>query len=174
MDVMELLEYLQEILETSSKMPITGKVLINKKEALDVVDKIINCLPEEFKKAQWVVKEKQRILSEATREAEEVKRKAMDMLKRQVENHDITAQAMERAEEIIASAQKDAKAMRLGARDYADEVLCQLQNEIETKGDEIVERVKNEVEKFVAGLDKELVKASETIRENVKELRSMK
>lgn len=174
MDVMELLEYLQEILETSSKMPITGKVLINKKEALDVVDKIINCLPEEFKKAQWIVKEKQRILGEATREADEVKRKAMDMLKRQVENHDITIEAVKRAEEIIAAAQKDAKAMRLGARDYADEVLSQLQNEIELKGDEIVDRVKTEVEKFVGALDKELLKATDTLRDNVKELRSMK
>lgn len=172
--IIELLEYLQNIIETSSKMPITGKVLIDKKEAIDLLDEIINRLPDEFKKAQWVVEEKERILSEAINDSEAIKKESMDMLRKQIENHDITKEAIMRAEEIIASAQRDAKAMRLGARDYADEVLSQMEKEINEKGQLMLTQVKNEVESFLTTMDSELMFNANTIRENIKELRGIK
>ena len=75
MDVIQLLEYLQEIIENAPKMPITGKVFIDKNEVLDIVDQIINYLPDEFKKAQWVLGEKERILNEANKEYDAIKKK---------------------------------------------------------------------------------------------------
>lgn len=45
MDVIKLLAYLEELIESGSSIPLTGKVTINKKESLEVLDKIINCLP---------------------------------------------------------------------------------------------------------------------------------
>ena len=65
LSVIELLEYLQDMVENSPKMPITGKTIIDKKEFDEVIDQIINYLPDQFKKAQWVVSEKERILEEA-------------------------------------------------------------------------------------------------------------
>ena len=53
-DVIKLLEYLQETIESASSIPLTGKVTINKKESLEVIDRVINCLPDEFKKAKWI------------------------------------------------------------------------------------------------------------------------
>lgn len=50
MSVIQLLEYLQEIIETGGRIPMTGKVMVDKKEALDTIEQIINALPEEFKK----------------------------------------------------------------------------------------------------------------------------
>lgn len=174
MDVIKLLQYLQEIIETSSKVPITGKILVDKKEMLDIIDQIINTLPDELKKAQWVVEEKERILGEVIKESETIKKESIDILKRQIENHDISKDAKVRAEEIISSAQRDAKTMRLGARDYADEILSQLEKEIESKGHEMVLSVKDEVEKFVLSLNSQVVDATDTIRNNVKELRGIK
>ncbi len=57
LNVIELLEYLQDMVESSPKMPITGKTIIDKKEFNEVIDQIINYLPDQFKKAQWVVNE---------------------------------------------------------------------------------------------------------------------
>ncbi|GIM27844.1 hypothetical protein CPJCM30710_05100 [Clostridium polyendosporum] len=173
-NIIELLEYLQDIVESSAKVPITGKVVMDKKEILEVVDQIINYLPDEFKKAQWVMNERERILGEAQKEYEAVKKQTMEMIKKQVENHDIVKEAGIKAQEIIASAQREAKAIRLGARDYADEVLCQLEKEIDNKTNECLKLIKTDVEKFAVELSENLNKASATIRENVKELRSMK
>lgn len=174
MEVINLLEYLQEIFETSSKVPVMGKILVDKKEVMSVVDQIMNCLPDEFKKAQWVVDEKERILSEAIEEASNIRKESVDMLKRQIENHDITKEAKIRAEEIIASAQRDAKSMRLGARDYADKILCELEKEINEKGQSMIINIKKEVEQFVHSLSDEVTADLDTIRDNIKELRGMK
>lgn len=174
MDIIELLEYLQDIVETSSKIPVTGKVVIKKKEVLEIVDQIINSLPEQFKKAQWIVEEKQKILDEAREEAELIRKESIDQIKKQIENHDITREARIRAQEIISSAQKDAKNMRLSARDYADEILCQLQEEIDSLGNGTVNKVKSDVEKFVISLDGQISSTSNTIKQNIKELRNLK
>lgn len=172
MDIIKLLEYLQEIIETSSKVPITGKAMVDKKEVLEVIDKIINNLPDEFKKAQWVYEEKERILSEAISQSDEIKKQNMELLRKQIENHDITKEAEAKAEQIISSAQRDAKAMRLGARDYADEVLSELDREINSKGNMLIENIKNQAEDFFNQLDTKVTNSSAEIRENIKELRN--
>lgn len=174
MDVIKLIEYLEEIIETSSKVPMTGKVMVDKKEVLEVIDKILNCLPAEFKKAQWVFEEKDRILSEAIRDAETLKKENVELLQKQIENHDITKKAKIRAGEIISSAQKDAKVMRLGARDYADEILSQLEKEVNDYSGKMLNSIKDEMEEFLVSINSDVSSTSNMIRENIKELRNMK
>ena len=81
LNVIELLEYLQDMVESSPKMPITGKTIIDKKEFNEVIDQIINYLPDQFKKAQWVVNEKDRILQEAQKEFDNVKKETVEIMK---------------------------------------------------------------------------------------------
>lgn len=174
MEVMQLLEYLQDIIESAPKVPITGKVIIDKKEFTDLLDQIFNYLPDDIKKAQWIVSEKDRIMAEAKKEYETVKQDTMDMLKKQVENHDITKEAQIRSQEILTAAQRDAKAIRLGARDYADEVLSQLEKEIDGKTQDIIKCIQENVEKMAVGLTDDISETVKDIRENIKELRSIK
>lgn len=174
MDVIKLLEYLREIVETSAKVPMTGKVVLDKNETLEIIEKIIAYLPDELKKAQWIVEEKERILSDAIQESENLKKENLVFLRRQVENHDITKEANARAEEIIALAQKNAKSIRLGARDYADEILNQLDKEIADKSNQMLIGLKNELQQFLTDLESKVDLKTDLIRENIKELRDMK
>lgn len=174
MDVIKLLEYLREIVETSAKVPMTGKVVLDKKETLEIIEKVIAYLPDALKKAQWIVEEKERILSDAIHESENLKKENLILLKRQVENHDITKEANVRSEEIIALAQRNAKSIRLGARDYADEILNQLDGEIADKSNQMLIGLKNELQKFLTDLEKNIDLKTDSIRENIKELRDMK
>ena len=174
MDVIKLLEYLQGIIESSSKIPVTGKVVINKREILDIVDQIINHLPDEFKKAQWVCDEKERILVDAKKQAKIFEEETVDKIRRRVEKQDLVKEALNRSEEIIASAQRDAKIMRLGAKDYADEILSQLDKEIELKGQKMIHEIKSDVQDFLILMQGEVTNTTTSIRENVKELRGMK
>ncbi|WML35127.1 ATPase [Clostridium sp. OS1-26] len=174
MDVIKLLEYLHEIIETSSKVPMMGKVVVDKKETLEIIEKIIHHMPDELKKAQWVIEEKERILSEAIQEAENLKKENLNLLRKQIENHDITREANVRAEEIIASAQRNAKAVRLGARDYANAILNDLDREITAKKSQLLEVLKGDLEEFVIHLERNVNLKTNEIRQNVKELREMK
>jgi len=174
MDIIKLLEYLQGIIESSSKIPVTGKAVINKKEILDIIDQIINHLPEEFKKSQWICDEKERILVDAKKQAKIFEEETIDKIRRRVEKQDLVKEAQTRAEEIIAAAQRDAKIMRLGAKDYADEILSQLDKEIELKGQKMLHEIKGDVQDFLISLQGEVTDTTTSIRENVKELRGMK
>lgn len=175
MEVMKLLEYLQEIIETSHKMPILGKVVVNKKELVEIIEQIINYLPDEFKKAQWICEEKERILSDAHRQADNIKQEGYEMLKKEIERHSITKEAQEKAEEIISLAKKDAKTIRTGAKSYADEILCELEKEIGLKGQHMLLSVKKETEEYLNDMEQNISSAISTIRDNVIELRdSMK
>ena len=105
-NIVELLEYLQDIVENAPKVPISGKTMIDRKDVLEVIDQIINYLPDEFKKARWIVNERDRILGEAKKEYDSVKEETMEMMRQNVENHDIVKEAKLRAQEIVASAKE--------------------------------------------------------------------
>ena len=174
MDIVSLLEYLEEIIETSSKVPMSGNVMVNKKEALDTIDQIINYLPDEFKKAKWLCEEKDRILSEAIQESDRIKTENLQSLKKKIDNHDIIKEARLRAEEIESQAQKNAKAMRLSARDYANGILTQLEAEISDKGQEMIKSLKGEMESFLKQLEADISLKGNTIRDNINELKEFK
>ena len=173
-NIIELLEYLQDLVENSPKVPMSGKVMIDKKELIEVLDQIINYMPDQFKKAEWVMNERERILNEAKKEYDSVRKETITMMKQNVENHDIVKEAKARAQEIITSAQRDAKAIRLGSRDYSDEILTQLDKEIEDQKIKLIKSLQDSFESAAKEIDLNLSNACDVIKDNVKELRGMK
>jgi len=173
-NVIELLEYVQDLVENSPKVPMSGKVMIDKREIIEVLDQIINYMPDQFKKAEWVMNERERILNEAKKEYDSVRKETMTMMRQNVENHDIVKEAKVRSQEIIASAQRDAKAIRLGSRDYSDEILTQLDKEIEDQKIKLIKNLQDSFESVAKEIDSNLSNACEVIKDNVKELRGMK
>ncbi len=173
-NIVELLEYLQDLVENSSKVPMSGKVMVDKREVVEVIDQIINYLPEQFKKAEWVMSERERILNEAKKEYDSVRKETMTMMRQNVENHDIVKEAKLRAQEIISAAQRDAKAIRLGSRDYSDEILTELDKEIEAQKIKLIQSLQNSFESVAKELDSNLTGTCDVIKDNIKELRSMK
>ena len=171
--VYELLDYLQDMIESSAKMPITGKSMIDKKEFIEVIDKIAKCLPDQINKAEWILNEKDRILGDAQKEYDSAKRESVEFFKQHVENHDIVREARLKASEIIALAERDAKAIRLGSREYSNEILVQLDQEIEKQKIELIKSMQESFEKVAKDIDENLTKRGTIIKENIAELRSM-
>lgn len=172
-NIIELLEYLQDTIENSPKVPISGKTMVDRKELLDVIDQIINYLPEQFKKAQWIVNERERILGEAKKEYDNVKKETLEMMRQNVENHDVVKEAKARAQEIVSNAKREAKAIRLGSRDYSTELLNELDKEVELKKAELIKALQTSFESVAGDVDKSFNVVGSTIRENINELRSM-
>lgn len=173
-NIIELLEYLQDLVENSSKVPMSNKIMVDKREIIEIIDQIINYMPDQFKKAEWVMNERERILNEAKKEYDSVRKETMTMMRQNIENHDIVKEAKLRAEEIIAAAQRDAKAIRLGSRDYSDEILSELDKEIETQKAKLIKSLQDSFESAAKEIDTNLTGACDVIKDNIKELRSMK
>ena len=173
-NVIQLLEYLQDTIERAPRVPISGKAMIDKKDVLEIIDQIVNYLPDEFKKAKWIVNEKDRILGEAKDEYNSVRRETIEIMRQNVERHDIVKEAKIRAQEIISSAKKDAKAIRLGSRDYSNEILTDLDKQLEEKREELIRTIEECYRKAAMDIDNNINGISSTIKENIKELQDMK
>ncbi|WP_026882332.1 ATPase [Clostridium akagii] len=173
MNVIKLLEYLEEIVDTSSKVPITGKILVNKKEIIKTLDDIMSQLPDELKKAQWVLNEKDKIISDALKEAEKIRQKNVEQIMKDIQSHDISKEAKKQADKIISDAQKASREIQIGSREYASEVLADLDREVKESSQIMLSNVKNEMDKFLQGYQKRVCDVGIAIKENTKELKKI-
>ena len=76
MEIFTLLETLEDLLENSKGVPFSSKCLVDKEEGLELIKEIILKLPDELKQAKWVKEERQRILDEAQKEANDIIKEA--------------------------------------------------------------------------------------------------
>ncbi len=123
MEILTVLETLEDLIEKSSGVPFSGKCLVDREEVLEIVKEMRLKLPDDIKQAKWVKEERQRILLQAQKEADNILKDAENKIASLVDEHEITKKAYEQANEIVGSAQKNAREIRLGAREYADSVL---------------------------------------------------
>lgn len=123
MEIFTLLENLEELLETGTKIPFSAKVMVDKEELHEILEDIRLKLPDELKQAKWVKEERQRIIMDAQKEAENILKEAEAKIISMVDEHVITKQAIAQKEEIVENANKVSQEISTGTREYADAVL---------------------------------------------------
>lgn len=131
MKVLELLDEIEEIVDTSSGFPLTGKILVDADEILEIVKEIRVELPDEIQQAQWIKDERQRILDEAKNEYETILKDAKVQAESLIENDDITVKAKMRANEIMRVAENNARALKMATFDYVDSILYNFQDKVD-------------------------------------------
>ena len=67
-----LLEQLEELVEKAPEIPLTGRVLLDADELLDLIDQIRSSVPEEVRRAEAVSVEKDRVIAEGQQKAERI------------------------------------------------------------------------------------------------------
>ncbi|TYQ12958.1 UNVERIFIED_CONTAM: hypothetical protein Cloal_4001 [Acetivibrio alkalicellulosi] len=123
MEILAILETLEDLIEKSVSVPFSGKCMVDKEEIHEIIKEIRLKLPDDLKQAKWVKEERQRILLEAQKEANDIVKDAENQISALVDEHEITKKAYDQSNEIISNAQKNAKEIRLGTKEYADSVL---------------------------------------------------
>ena len=127
MDVLVLIDKLDDLVHNAKQVPLTDQVRVDKEEIYDLLDQMRATIPEEIKQARWIVKERQEMLAEAKREAERIVKEARERQDRLISNEEVMKSAERAAEDIIDEAQAREREIRLGAEDYADEILNTLE-----------------------------------------------
>ena len=150
--VLKLLEELEQVVDEGRSSPFSNKVQVDKDEIFEIIDEIKMKLPNEIKQSKWVIEERNKILVDAQKEADEMLKEAEVRLSKLVEEHAVTQKAYEQAAEIMDAAKKSAKEMRLGAVDYADDVmgvaeqrLREMQDSIEQENRKLIEFYKENI-----------------------------
>ncbi|MEI3507371.1 MAG: hypothetical protein V8Q32_08120 [Anaerotignum faecicola] len=130
---------------------------------MTIIDEIRMKLPNEIKQSKWVIEERNKILIDAQKEADEIVKKAEVRMVQLVEENAVTKKAYEQAAAIIDSAKKTSKDMRLGAMEYAESVLADAEGKLkELKSVVYSESIKTD-DYFAQTLD--------VLAENIQELR---
>ena len=127
MDVLVLIDKLDDLVHNANKVPLTDQVRVDREEIYDILDQMRATIPEEIKQARWIVKERQEMLAEAKREAERIVKEARERQDRLISNEEVMKAAERAAEDIVDEAQAREREIRLGAEDYADEILNTLE-----------------------------------------------
>jgi len=131
MDILQLIDRLEELFNESKAIPLTRNVMVDEDRMLDIIDQMRIAIPEEVKKAQQLLGQRDRVLAQAQEEANrtlEIARQKSDQL---IGKDIVTQEAQRRSEQILAQARADAERIRADADDYVIDSLTQLQAELE-------------------------------------------
>ncbi len=130
-DVLELLEEIEEIVETSAPVMLTSKVWIQPEEILDIIKDIRLQLPDEIQQARWIKDERQRILERTDIECKEKLEDAQKQAEVLIENSDIVVQSKRRAAELMAVTEENCRQLKLKTYEYVDSILYNMQQKVE-------------------------------------------
>jgi len=131
MDILQLIDRLEELFNESRNFPFTKNVMVDEDRMLDIIDQMRIAIPEEVKKAQQLLGQRDRVLAQAQEEANrtlEIARQKADQL---ITKDMVTQEAQRRAEQILAQARADADGIRADADEYVINSLTELQVELE-------------------------------------------
>ena len=125
-----LVDRLEAVVNGGRRMPMTTRVYIDEREALDVLDLMRTTVPEEIKQARRVNQEREKILAQAQTEANRLVSQAQERVGRMIAEDNVTLAAQDRAHELIEQARQEAEEVRNGADQYAVELLDRLDTEL--------------------------------------------
>ena len=124
MNVNELLDTIEDTLEESTSMPLSGgKRLVDVEKVRDYLDDIRANLPGELRQAQQIVNDRAQIVDTANAQAQAIVKKAEERARILVSDAEIVKAAQQRAAEITAAAQGESRTLRQTVTDYCDNML---------------------------------------------------
>ena len=131
MDILHLIDRLEELFNSSRPIPFTHNVIVDEDRMLDLIDQMRVAIPEEVKKAQQILAQRDRILAQAQEEVNRTLTLAREKSEKLIEKDAIVQAAKSRADQIIAQAGQEAETARREADEYALETLRRLEGELE-------------------------------------------
>jgi hypothetical protein len=131
MDILHLIDRLEELFNQSRPLWFTHNVVVDEDRMLDLIDQMRVAIPEEVKKAQQILAQRDRILAQAQEEANRTLAIAREKKDQLVERDAIVQAAKARADQILAQAEAQVETTREEADIYAMETLRRLEVELD-------------------------------------------
>lgn len=131
MDILHLVDLLEEELNQSRPLWFTQSIIVDEERLLNIIDQMRVSIPEEVKKAQQLLAQRDRILAQSQEEANRTLAIAREKSEQLVERDAIVQAAQARADEIISKARTEAKRIQLDTDDYVIETLSRIEIELE-------------------------------------------
>ena len=156
MDILHLVDRLEELFNDSRPIPLTHNVIVDEDRMLEIIDQMRISIPDEVKKSELIIAQRDRVLAQAQEEANRTIKLAKDKGEDIVARDAIVEAAQARAEQIIAQARAEAETIHMDADDYIIDTLASLEAELT--------RLLNQARNGIATLTAERRQAGESHR----------
>lgn len=130
MDILQLIDRLEELFNEAKAVPFTHNVVVDEDRMLELIDQMRIAIPEEVKKAQQVMAQRDRVMAQAQEEANRTLQLSREKADQMIERDMIVQEAQRRAEQILNQARGEAEVIRADADNYVVDNLMQLQDQI--------------------------------------------
>ena len=125
MKVEEILVAMEDLLEDAWNLPMSGgKRVVSTGELLELITDLRASLPEEIRRGNEILAKKDRIILQGRDEAELTLKAARAKADKLVSEEAVYREAQEKAQEIIATAQKSARERKNATVEYCETILA--------------------------------------------------
>jgi len=131
MEIMALIDRLEDLVSQATKVPLTGKILLDPDELLALIDDMRDVVPQEVREANRVARDREAILQETREQAEATVREAQALAARLTSEAAVAKEAQSQADELIDQAKRVAREIRQNALEWADELFARTQPDLE-------------------------------------------
>jgi vacuolar-type H+-ATPase subunit H len=139
MDILNLVDKLEELFSQGRSIPLTHNVVLDEDRMLDIIDQMRVSIPDEVKRSQQVLAQRDRILAQAKEEHERTIEIAKEKREQLISTNEITTESKKRADQIISQAYTEAEVIKREADKYALDTLKRLEYEM----DRTINQVRN-------------------------------
>lgn len=136
----QIIEEIEDYIDGCKTSAISrGKILVNREEIEELLTELRTKTPEEIKRYQKIISNKEAILADAQAKADQIIAQAQIQTNELVSEHQIMQQAYaqanqivtaatEQAQQILDNATSDANDIRIGAMQYTDDLMANAEN----------------------------------------------
>ncbi len=147
MDILHLVDRLEELINHSRSIPFTHNIIVDEDRMLDLIDQMRVAIPEEVKKSQQILSQKDRVMAQAKEEADRTLNIAKEKSEKLSDRDSIVQESKKKASQIEVEAELKAKKTQSDADEYVAETLTNLEIALE--------RVLNQVRNGIYILEEE-------------------
>ena len=123
-DIIELLDILYGMVTEAWSVPLgNDKCIIEREQAIEIINEIKTNLPTAIAEAQRLVAARDEFIGNAKREAEALRKNAEEQAHLMIEEQEVVRVARARSSEMIASAENKSKELRRVATEYVDDLM---------------------------------------------------
>jgi len=131
MDIDEILKDLEDFVVNASRVPLTGKVLMDGDMILDCIDRIRAIMPEEIKQAKQVLDQSDKLLESVEMQGKRILEEARGQASLLVADSEIVKDAQLQKQAYLADAARAAQDLRNDSVKYSEDILQQLELNLE-------------------------------------------
>ena len=136
----QLIDEIEEYIDSCKYQPLSNtKIIVNKEEIDELLRELRMKTPDEIKRYQKIISNREAILNEARSKAEELINAATIQTNELINEHEIMQQAYaqanrvvtmatQQAQEILDNATMEANSVRMSAMQYMDDMLAHIEN----------------------------------------------